>query len=97
MQGKIVYLIIGLLVSCAVSKTKLSGNGAKVKILAKSEKSKCGVLDKVVGLNEKGSDELAQNHARNLAADRDGNAIYFDEIVSLGNTVKAYATVYDCP
>lgn len=97
-RNTILLMLISLVaVSCAVSKTKLSDDGMKVKILSKTEKEKCSVLDKIVGMNEKGSDELAQNHARNLAAKADGNALYFDEMVSQGNMVKAYATVYQCP
>ena len=89
--------IISLItISCSISKTKLSSDGQEVKILSKAEKSKCSTIDKVIGLNEKGSDDLAQNHARNLAASLDGNAIFFDEMVSSGNMVKAFATVYDC-
>lgn len=83
-------------VSCAVSKTRLSDDGKTVKILSKAEKTSCNVVDKVVGVNEKGSDELAQNHARNLAAKVDGNAIFFDEMLSTGKMVKAMATVYEC-
>ncbi|MAZ48609.1 MAG: hypothetical protein CME65_08595 [Halobacteriovoraceae bacterium] len=91
-------LMIGLLVlgSCAVSKTKLSRGGKKVKVLGQAKNSECQVIDKVVGENEKGIDALAQNHARNLAADIGGDALYFDEMVSNGHMVKAHATVYQC-
>ena len=91
-------LLVGLLVlgSCAVSKTKLSSSGKKVKVLGQAKNPSCQVIDKVVGENEKGIDALAQNHARNLAADIGGDSLYFDEMVSNGNMVKAHATVYQC-
>ena len=91
-------LLVGLMVlgSCAVSKTKLSRGGKKIKVLGQAKNPQCQVIDKVVGENEKGIDALAQNHARNLAADIGGDALYFDEMVSNGNMVKAHATVYQC-
>lgn len=90
------YLILAMLVSCAVSKTKLSDDGKKVKVLGQKNNPDCQVIDKVVGENEKGLDELAKNHARNLAAELDGDSLFFDELVSNGNIVKAHATVYQC-
>lgn len=94
---KVLFLIsFSILFSCAVSKTKLSDDGSKVKILASNKNPECHVLDKVIGENEKGSDELAKNHARNLAANLDGDAIYIDDMVNNANMVKVYATVYQC-
>ncbi len=83
-----------LLVSCAVSKTKLSDDGKKVKIIDYPGEN-CHALGKVVGINEEGIEELAQNHARNLAARLDANAIKI-ETVSNGNMVKANGIAYNC-
>ena len=92
------HLIIFLLVlsSCGTSKTKLSSDGKRVKMLKVKDKN-CHVMDKVVGENEKGSEELAENHARNLSGNADGNAMYIDEVVANGPRVKVYATAYHCP
>ncbi len=92
----ILLAAVMVLGSCAVSKTKLSSDGKKVKVLGQAKNPECNVIDKVVGENEKGLDALAQNHARNLAADIGGDSIFFDEMVSNGNIVKAHATVYQC-
>lgn len=81
------------LVSCAVSKTKLSDDGKKVKIITHAEG--CSALGKVVGENEEGIAELAQNHARNLAAKMEGDSVML-ETVSNGNMVKANGVVYQC-
>ncbi|MDA8793921.1 DUF4156 domain-containing protein [Bacteriovoracaceae bacterium] len=84
------------LFGCAVSEKTLSSDGNKVKVLSMKEVEDCTVIDKVVGKNDLGSDELAQNHAKNLAADKDGNAVYFDDMVSNGKKIEAHATVYKC-
>ena len=88
-------LLLFTFTSCSISKTKLSKDGAKVKVHRKKPAG-CNVLNKVIGVNENGSPALAKNHARNLAADNGGTAITFDEEVPNGNTVKIYATVYQC-
>lgn len=88
-------MTLTILTACAVSKTKLSEEGEKVKVLTQPKSPGCNVIDKVIGMNEKGIDELAQNHARNLAARMDANAIYF-EMVSNGNMVEAHGTVFQC-
>ena len=84
MKTKLILLICTtfLVSSCAVSKKRLSSDGEKVRILSKAQLKNCSTVDKVIGLNEQGSDELAQNHARNLAAELDANGVYFDEMVS---------------
>lgn len=93
------WLVLMLLVSACggVSKTALTEDGKKVVVMTTNRDTGCDVLDKVVGLNEIGSTELAKNHARNLAGDKDANAIFFDEVVPNGNTVKVFATAYKCP
>ena len=94
MKKLLIMCFVLSLVGCAVSKTKLSDDGEKVKIISFPGKN-CNVIDKVVGINEKGIEQLAHNHARNLAAKLDGNAIVI-ETVSNGNMIKANGTVYDC-
>ena len=95
---KKIVLLMTLLVlgACAVSKTKLSDDGADIKILPNQKNPKCSMLTKVVGENEMGSEELARNHARNLAAKADGDSIYFLETVNNANMVKVHADVYKC-
>lgn len=83
---------------CAVSKTKLTERGLTVEILkTKSRAKRCNVVDKVTGENEIGSEELATNHTRNLAAESGGNAIVIDEVVPNGAHVIINATAYHCP
>jgi len=87
---------LALFASCSTSKTKLSSGGKLVKTLQYKKNDNCNVVNKVVGENDIGSEELAKNHARNLAAKSDGNAIYFDETVANGNKIRVHATAYAC-
>lgn len=88
--------ILALLAACS-SSSKLSNDAKKVKIFGSKPDSDCEVVGKVVGINEDGSVELARNHARNLVASDDGNAIVFDEEVANGSVFKVYSTGYKCP
>ena len=85
-----------LLISCGASKIKLSSDGEKVEILSRKPGKECSVLAKIIGKNEGGSIDLAQNHARNLAGNKGANAIYFDEEVSNGNSYKIHSIGYAC-
>ncbi len=89
-------VVLLVLVGCS-SNSQLSNDGKKVKVFGSKPDSDCEVVGKVVGLNEEGSVELARNHARNLVADEDGNAIVFDEEVANGSVFKVYSTGYRCP
>lgn len=90
------FVLLLTITACgSTSKTKLSKDGAKVEVHRKKPAG-CNVVNKVVGINENGSKDLAQNHARNLAADEGGNTIVFNENVPNGNIVKIYATAYFC-
>ena len=85
------------LFSCAgTSKTKLSQKAKEMRILDSAKTPGCSVLDKVVGINEDGSEALANNHARNLSAGLEANGIYVNETVQNGSNIKVYATAYQC-
>ena len=89
--------ILGLvLASCGTSKTKLSSKAKDVEILTHQPKGECSMVAKVVGVNKQGSAELARNHARNLAAQAGGNAIWIEQEVPNGSDVKVHASAYEC-
>lgn len=93
---KIICLsLLVTLVACSVSKKKLTSKGKMVKVMARKA-SNCNTVDKVVGENDMDSEELATNHARNLAGKSGANAIVVDEVVDNGGNVKVYATAYTC-
>ncbi len=91
-------ILISLLVltSCAVSKTKLSDDGERVKVLNTKPKKGCNAVKKVVGENDEGVEDLAINHARNLAAKEDANTIYIEDKVNVSMKWRIYATAYIC-
>lgn len=89
--------LIFLAASCGAPKVRLSSKGEKVEVLKrKPDSGDCSVIGKVVGENEEGSADLAQNHARNLVGNKGGNAITFDEEVNNGSHFKIYSTGYKC-
>ncbi|MBT3980790.1 MAG: hypothetical protein HOE90_05505 [Bacteriovoracaceae bacterium] len=89
-------MILLLLSACASNPGKLSDAGEKVRTLPSSKNTGCKVVDKVIGESEKGSEELATNHARNLTADADGDAMYIDQVVPNGAMMRVFATAYKC-
>jgi hypothetical protein len=91
-----IFFTVAIFTSCAVSEKKLSKDGLKIRVLSQKSETDCNVIERVIGKNENGSDELAKNHAKNLAASIDGNAIFFNDMVSNGNAIEAHATVYNC-
>ncbi|MCO4795398.1 MAG: hypothetical protein KC493_16885 [Bacteriovoracaceae bacterium] len=94
---KYLNIFIALIfVSCSVSQTKLSSKGMKVEVLKSKAGSQCSVVEKVVGINDKGSVDLARNHARNLIANAGGNAIHFDEEIVNGSAWRVHSTGYHC-
>lgn len=88
--------LMTLFYSCSTPMTKLTEAGAKIEVIDNYKKKQCDVVDKVVGINDKGSKELARNHARNLAAEVGGDSIVFDETIQNGYEFKIHATVYRC-
>ncbi|MBT3585888.1 MAG: hypothetical protein HN509_13360 [Halobacteriovoraceae bacterium] len=97
MKTNLLIACLLLLVSCATSKTKLSSDGMKVKVMSTKRGTKCNVVNKVIGENDNGSEELARNHARNLAGNDGANAVHFDEVIKNGKDIKLYSTAYNCP
>lgn len=91
----IAVLLLLTVVSCGVSKKKLTSAGMQVKVLDRKG-SGCSTVDKVVGENDMKSEELATNHARNLAGKSGANAIVVDEVVDNGAEVRVHATAYRC-
>lgn len=85
-----------VLVSCSTDKRRISNSGKKVSVLTNRPGSECVIIAKVVGENDEGSVEMARAHARNLVADKDGNAVFFDEEVPNGKNYKVYASGYEC-
>ena len=91
-----IIALIFTMTSCGTSQVKLSSKGEKVKVYKSRPGKSCSVLSKVIGVNEEGSADLAENHARNLVGNAGGNGITFDEEVVNGKIYKIHSTGYKC-
>lgn len=90
-------VVLMFAVACSsTSKTILSSKAKDVEILVNRPGPECQVVGKIVGENEQGSVELARNHARNQSAKLDATAMLINQEVPNGNSVKVYATAYQC-
>jgi hypothetical protein len=89
-------LLFVLFTACATSKTKLTDQAKEIRVLEHAKGHGCAVMDKITGSNDKGSEDLAQNHVKNLAAKAGANAVHFDETVQNGSEIKIKATIYKC-
>ena len=87
---------IALLSSCAVSKTKLTEEGEKVKVVNTKPKKNCNAVTTVIGENDQGVYDLAVNHAINLAAKEGANVLYINDKVNNSKTWRVHATGYKC-
>lgn len=97
MKNVLVTLVgLTLFASCAVSKTKLTDEGEKVKVLYTKPRKGCNAVAKVTGVNENGVLDLAINHARNLAGEKGANTVVIDDKVNNSKLWKVHATGYIC-
>ncbi|EQC51603.1 DUF4156 domain-containing protein [Bacteriovorax sp. DB6_IX] len=85
-----------LMTSCAVSKTVLTPEGEKIKVVNKKPHKRCRAVISVVGENDEGVMDLAINHARNQAGKKGADTLYVTDEVSQGSMWRVHATGYIC-
>jgi hypothetical protein len=95
------YLILLLLItgfSCSSSPYKLSKKALKIEMLKRkpSRNSDCVVVAKVMGSHPEGSSELAENMARNTAADEGADSLFIEDTIANGKERKVEGTAYKC-
>jgi len=99
MLKKSIFLsLFFLLLGCSSDPYKLNEKAQKVKVLKRKPKrgnSDCIVIDKFNSKHENSSD-LAMNKARNWVADKDGDSVYFDDIIKNGKKREVVAVAYKC-
>lgn len=98
LQTLFFILMIGLLgaVACA-SKTRLTDDGRKVKIVPKAQiPSDCEILGGVKGMNNEGSEELARVDLRNNTADMGAQYAIVQEVVPNGSEYTINGLAYKC-
>lgn len=93
---KLFFLSLIVLVGCSSTPGLLTDAGKQVEIFNNKPGSECSVVGKVVGDNDKGSMDLARNHARNLAGKIKANALFINQEVPNGQSAQVFATAYYC-
>ncbi len=93
---KLLFLCLITLAGCSSAPGVLTDAGKQVEVFKSKPGSECSVVGKVVGDNDKGSMDLALNHARNLAGKMKANGIHVTEEITNGPRSQAFATAYYC-
>lgn len=93
---KLLFFSLITLVGCSTAPGILTDSGKAVEVFNTKPGNECSVVGKVVGDNDKGSMDLARNHARNLAGKIKANAIHITQEVPNGQKAQVFATAYYC-
>ena len=83
------------LTSCSSVPEQLTEKGKNVEIYAQNP-SNCRVTGRIVGVDKKGSKELALNQALNEAAKLGSNGIFVNQEIPNGSVMSVHATAYNC-
>ncbi len=90
------YLIFMImLAACSSNPTQLTDKARELEVYP-AKPTDCRVAGRVVGVDEKGSKELALNHALNQAADLKASGIFVNQEVPNGSVMNVHATAYQC-
>jgi hypothetical protein len=81
--------------SCSTVPEQISEEGKKIEIYAQKP-SDCRVTGRIVGVNKKGSKELALNQAINEAAKLGSSGIFVNQEIPNGPVMTVHATAYSC-
>jgi len=84
-----------IVASCASQPGVLTEKAKDLEVYA-NKPANCTVVGRVVGVDKKGSTELATNHALNQASDLKASGIVIDQEVPNGNARAVHATAYQC-
>lgn len=90
-------IALSLLAGCASNPYQLTKEGKQVEVLKrKPREEECDVVSKLKAENSDGSEAMAKNKARNMAADKGADSIYFDDMIPNGKSRVIMATAYSC-
>ncbi len=90
-----VLILLVIVASCASQPGVLTEKAKDLEVYA-TKPANCTVVGKVVGVDKKGSTELATNHALNQAANLKASGILINQEVPNGNSRAVHATAYQC-
>jgi len=83
------------LISCSSAPEQLTEKGKNVEIYAQKP-SDCRVTGRIVGVDKKGSKELALNQALNEAGKLGSTGIFVNQEIPNGQFMSVHATAYNC-
>ncbi len=90
------YLIFTFfLTSCSSVPEQLTEKGKNIEIYAQKP-SDCQVTGRIIGVDKKGSKELALNQALNEAAKLGSTGIFVNQEIPNGSVMSVHATAYNC-
>lgn len=88
-------LILGLLAACSSNKYQLSDRARDLEVYP-TKPTGCTAMDRVVGIHENGSKDLALNDALNQAAKLGATGVFVNQEVPNGAKMAVHATAYKC-
>lgn len=88
-------ILMIMLVSCSSGPTQLTDKARELDVYP-TKPADCRVAGRVVGVDEKGSKELALNNALNQAAKLKASGIFVNQEVPNGSLMTVHATAYQC-
>lgn len=84
-----------LLAACSSNPAQLTDKAKNLEVFALKPQD-CRVVGKVVGIDKSGSKDIALNRALNEAAELKATGVFVNQEVPNGNTMKIFATAYQC-
>lgn len=91
-----VLILLAIVASCASSQPGVLTEKAKDLEVYATKPANCTVVGRVVGVDKKGSTELATNHALNQAVNLKASGIVINQEVPNGSSRAVHATAYMC-
>lgn len=88
-------LMLAFVAACSTQKHQLSDRARDLEVYA-NKPTNCTAMDRLVGVHEKGSKDLALNHALNQAAKLGATGVFVNQEVPNGSMMAVHATAYKC-
>ena len=88
-------LVIAFIAACTTNKHQLTDKGRDLEVYS-NKPLNCTAMDKVVGIHEKGSKDMALNDALNQAAKLGATGVFINQEVPNGSKMAVHATAYKC-
>lgn len=87
--------LFALTVACSSNPSQLTEKARDLEVYS-TKPVGCTAMDRIVGVHEKGSKDLALNHALNQAAKLGATGVFVNQEVPNGNKMAVHVTAYRC-